>query len=254
MFIDTHCHLTNDNYENLDELIKDLKNNIIIVNGVDLDTNIDAINVASKNKNVYAAIGIHPESADSYKDIDLDFIKKNLDNSKVIAIGEIGLDYYWRKDNKERQRSLFKKQIEIAIEYDKPIIVHSREAIEDTYNILYEYCQKHQNLNVILHCYSSSKEMAQKFLKMNVMFGIGGVVTFKNEKKLKEVVKSLDMNRILLETDSPYLTPEPFRGQKNTPQNIPLIANKIAEIKGISPEEVLDITTKNAKCQFDLDL
>lgn len=254
MFVDTHCHLTNDNYENLDILIKELKKNMIIVNGVDLDTNIDAINVSNKNKNVYAAIGIHPESADIYKDSDLAFIRKNLDNPNVVAIGEIGLDYYWRKDNIEKQQLLFKKQIEMALTYNKPIIVHSRDAIEDTYSILYEYYKKNQNLKVILHCYSSSKEMAQKFLKMDVMFGIGGVLTFKNERKLKEVVKSLDMNRILLETDSPYLTPEPFRGQKNTPLNIPLIANKIAEIKGITTEEVLYITTKNAKSQFDLKI
>lgn len=254
MFVDTHCHLTNDNYENLDILIKKLGKNMVIVNGVDLDTSINAINVANTNKNVYAAIGIHPESADTYKDSDLAFIRKNLDNPNVVAIGEIGLDYYWRKDNIEKQQLLFKKQIEMALTYNKPIIVHSRDAIEDTYSILYEYYTKNQSLRAVLHCYSSSKEMARKFLKMDVMFGIGGVLTFKNERKLKEVVKSLEMNRILLETDSPYLTPEPFRGQKNTPLNIPLIANKIAEIKGITTEEVLDITTKNARSKFDLKI
>lgn len=254
MFIDTHCHLTSDNYENLNEELKNNKQSVLIINGVDINTNIEAIKLSYENQNIYAAIGIHPEVADSCTEDDLTFLINNISNSKVISIGEIGLDYHWRKDNKDRQQFLFRKQIELALEHNLPIIVHSRDAIEDTYNILYEYYELNPNLKIVLHCYSSSKEMAKKFLKMNVMFGIGGVVTFKNEKKLKEVVKMLDMNRILLETDSPYLAPEPLRGTKNSPQNIPLIAKKIAEIKGISLEEVLDITTKNAIKQFDLHL
>lgn len=254
MFIDTHCHLTSDNYKNLNEELKKNKQNILIVNGVDYNTNVEVIKLANENKNIYAAIGIHPEVADSYTENDFTFLINSINNHKVISIGEIGLDYHWRKDNKVQQQFLFRKQIELALEHNLPIIVHSRDAIEDTYNILYEYYELNPKLRIILHCYSSSKEMAKKFLKMNVMFGIGGVVTFKNEKKLKEVVEMLDMNRILLETDSPYLSPEPLRGTKNSPQNIPIIANKIAEIKGISLKEVLDITTKNAIRQFDLHL
>lgn len=254
MYVDSHCHLTNDNYDNLESLINDISPNLVIINGVNNDTNIDVINIVNNNSNVYGALGIHPEEIDSYKESDLDYIEKNLINPKIVAIGEVGLDYYWRKDNKEAQKQLFKKQIELAIKYNKALIIHSRDAIEDTYDILSDYYQNNKDLKVILHCYSSSKEMAQRFMKMNVMFGIGGVVTFKNEKKMKEVVKTLDLNKILLETDSPYLSPEPLRGKKNSPKNIPIIASKIAEIKGISAEKVLEITTQNAVDQFDLEL
>ena len=250
--IDTHCHLTSDNYVNLELLIREIEPNIIIINGVDKATNKEVINLANKYRNVYAAIGIHPEKANNYYLEDLQFIKENMNNPKVVAIGEVGLDYYWHKDNKDIQKELFRKQIEIALKYNKPLIIHSREAIEDTYNLLNEYNEKYNNLRFVLHCYGSSLEMAKRFLKMNVMFGIGGVLTFKNEKKLKEVVKEISLNNILLETDSPYLSPEPLRGKINSPKNIPLIAEKIAEIKNIDVEKVLEITTKNAISQFDL--
>lgn len=252
MFIDTHCHLTSDNYENLELLIKEIEPNIIIINGVDKQTNKEVINLANKYNHVYAAIGIHPEEVNNYSLEDLEFIEENLNNSKIVAIGEVGLDYYWHKDNKEVQKELFRKQIQIALKHNKPLIIHSRDAIEDTYNLLNEYNEKYNNLKFVLHCYSSSLEMAKRFLKMNVMFGIGGVLTFKNEKKLKEVVKEISLNNILLETDSPYLSPEPLRGKINTPKNIPLIAEKIAELKNIETEKVLEITTKNAIFQFDL--
>ena len=224
MFIDTHCHLTHDNYNNLEELIESISPNKIIINGVNKETSIDAIELSKKYDHVYAAIGIHPEEINNEND--LKFIEENISFKKIVAIGEVGLDYYWHKDNKEAQKSLFEEQIKLGLKYNKPIIIHSRDSIEDTYNILKKYHDINPNIKYILHCYSSSVEMAKKFLNMNIMFGIGGVLTFKNEKKLKEVISYLDLNKILLETDSPYLTPEPFRGKINTSLNIPIIAKK----------------------------
>lgn len=251
MFIDTHCHLTHDNYDNLEELIESISPNKIIINGVNKKTSIDAIELSKKYDHVYAAIGIHPEEISN--ETDLKFIEDNISFEKVVAIGEIGLDYYWHKDNKEAQKKLFEDQIKLGLKYNKPIIIHSRDSIEDTYNILKKYHNINPNIKYILHCYSSSIEMAKKFFNMNVMFGIGGVLTFKNEKKLKKVISFLDLNKILLETDSPYLTPEPFRGKINTSLNIPLIAKKVAEIKNVDVEKILEITTKNAISQFDLE-
>ena len=252
MFVDTHCHLTHDNYHELEALIKSIEPNILIINGVDRKTNEDVIELANKYQHVFGAIGIHPEGVNNYSLDDLNFIESSLNNPNIVAIGEIGLDYYWYKDNKEKQKELFKKQIDLSLKYNKALIIHSRDAIEDTYNILHEYYKKNNNIKFVLHCYGSSIEMAKRFLKMNAMFGIGGVLTFKNEKKLKEVVKEISLNNILLETDSPYLSPEPFRGKINTPKNIPLIAQKIAAIKNTNTEKVLEITTKNAISQFDL--
>lgn len=251
MFIDTHCHLTHDNYNNLEELIEKISPNKIIINGVNKETSMEAIELSKKYDHVYAAIGIHPEEINN--ETDLKFIEDNIFFKKIVAIGEVGLDYYWHKDNKEAQKSLFEEQIKLGLKYNKPIIIHSRDSIEDTYNILKKYHDINPNIKYILHCYSSSVEMAKKFLNMNVMFGIGGVLTFKNEKKLKEVISYLDLNKILLETDSPYLTPEPFRGKINTSLNIPLIAQKIAEIKNEDVDKILEITTKNAISQFDLE-
>lgn len=252
MFVDTHCHLTHDNYEKLEILIKSIEPNILIINGIDRKTNEDVIELANKYKHVFGAIGIHPEEVNDYSLEDLAHIESNLNNPNIVAIGEVGLDYHWYKDNKEKQKELFKKQIDLSLKYNKTLIIHSRDAIEDTYNLLDEYYKENNSIKFVLHCYGSSIEMAKRFLKMNIMFGIGGVLTFKNEKKLKEVVKEISLNNILLETDSPFLSPEPLRGKINTPKNIPLIAEKIAEIKNIEVEKVLEITTENAISQFDL--
>ena len=167
-----------------------------------------------------------------------------------MAIGEIGLDYHYGIEEKELQKQYFKKQLDMARKYRKAVVIHSRDSIEDTYQIMKEY----KDVKMTLHCYSGSVEMAKKFLELNVYFGIGGVVTFKNNRILKEVVKMLPLSRILLETDSPYLTPEPYRGTKNEPKNVLLVAEEIAKIKNITLEEVLKITTENAICQFDLPL
>ena len=249
--IDTHAHLSIKDYENIEEVIKNMQNNIIIVSGTNIDDCKEVIELTSKYKNVYGTIGIHPTEIDSSYEETLNFIEKNLNNKKIVGIGEIGLDYHYECD-KLIQKEIFIKQIELANKYNKTMVIHSRDAIKDTYDILKQY--KNDNIKIDIHCYSSSLDMAKEFIKLNGMLGIGGVVTFKNSKVLKEVVENIDLKYLLLETDSPYLSPEPLRGTKNEPYNIIYVAKKIAEIKNISLEEVLKTTTSNAVYQFDLDI
>ena len=247
MQIDTHCHLSYEDYDNLDEIVKNI--DIAITSGTNDDTNKEVLDIVSKYNNIYGTLGIHPEDIDSISDNSFKFIEENLNNKKIVAIGEIGLDYYWVKDNKEKQKKLLRKQMEIAEKYNMPVVIHSRDAIEDTYDILKDY-----KVKGTIHCFSSSYEMALKFIKLGYKIGIGGVVTFKNSKKLQDIVERLELKDILLETDSPYLSPEPLRGTKNVPYNTYYVAKKIAEIKNISIEEVLNITGNNAIEQFDLKL
>lgn len=247
MIIDTHCHLSSDDYDNLEEVMKNM-NGIMIASGCDTKTNKEVIDLVNKYDNIYCSIGIHPEYASKVTDDDIDFIIDNINNKKVVAIGEIGLDYYWGDDNKEDQKNLFIRQLEIAKQYNKPVVIHSRDSIQDIYDILKNY-----NLKGDIHCFSSSLEMAKEFIKLGYYIGVGGVVTFKNGNKLKEIVENIPLDKILLETDSPYLTPEPFRGKKNEPKNVELVANKIAELKNIEISEVIDVTYNNAKSLFDLN-
>lgn len=249
--VDTHCHLFKEYYDNIDEIVSNMKDNYIIVSGSDEESNKEVMELIEKYPNVFGTIGIHPSSVNNISKKDLDFIEKNIFHPKIVAIGEVGLDYHYDKDNIEKQKEIFIKQIKIAKDNKKAIVIHSRDSIEDTYNILKENINKEK---IILHCYSSSYEMAKRFLEFNVMFGIGGVLTFKNSKTLKEVVEKIDIEYLLLETDSPYLSPEPLRGLKNQPINITFVAQKIADLKKISLEEVLKTTTDNAKSQFDLNI
>lgn len=249
--VDTHCHLFKEYYDNIDEIVSNMKDNYIIVSGSDDESNKEVMELIEKYPNVFGTIGIHPSSVNNISKKDLDFIEKNISHPKIVAIGEVGLDYHYDKDNIEKQKEIFIKQIKIAKDNKKAIVIHSRDSIEDTYNILKENINKEK---IILHCYSSSYEMAKRFLEFNVMFGIGGVLTFKNSKTLKEVVEKIDIEYLLLETDSPYLSPEPLRGLKNQPINITFVAQKIADLKKISLEEVLKTTTDNAKSQFDLNI
>ena len=243
--IDTHCHIFNEYYNNIDDILNKMKENIIIISGTnDLD-NQEVIKLCNEYPNVYGTLGIHP--TENVTDDSFTFIEKNINNSKIVAIGEIGLDYYWNKD--ENQKIKFIKQLDLARKYNKPVVIHSRDATAETYEILKEY----QDLKKVIHCYSGSLEMALKFIKINCKLGIGGVITFKNSK-LKDVVKEIDLKYILLETDSPFLTPEPLRGTKNEPYNIIYVAKKIAEVKNISLEMVLKQTTMNAIAQFDLPI
>lgn len=251
MIIDTHCHLDIKDYDNLEEVIKNMEGNYMIASGYNLESNKHVIKLVNKYDNIFGTIGLHPSDVTEDYESDLLFIESNINNPKIVGVGEIGLDYYWEKDNKELQKEVFIKQIELARKYNKTIVIHSREAILDTYNILDEYLG---NNKAVLHCYSSNIEMAKRFKKFNIKFGIGGVLTFKNSSKLKEVVKELDLSDLLLETDSPYLTPEPYRGKKNEPSYTKYVAETIAKIKEVEYEKVLEITTQNAISQFDLNI
>lgn len=249
--IDTHCHLDLENYPDLEDVILKMEGNYMIASGYDIDSSKHVFQLIKKYDNIYGTVGIHPTDTKKYQLEDLKHIEKMLTNSKIIGVGEIGLDYYWDKDNKEKQKEFFIEQIKLAQKYNMPIVIHSRDSLEDTYEILKEYLN---DTKAVLHCYSGSYEMAKKFAKLGVKFGIGGVLTFKNSQKLKEVVENMDLSNFILETDSPYLTPEPHRGKRNEPYNIIYVANKIAELKGITVEEVINITTKNACDIFDLNI
>lgn len=246
--VDTHCHLFLDDYPDIDKVLSKIGDGLVIVSGVDDESNKEVLSLVSKYPNVYGTLGIHPEDASS--SYDLAFIKEHINDSKIVAVGEIGLDYYYTKDNRDEQIDLFCKQIEIALENDKPIVVHSRDAISDTYDIIKKY---NIGSKTDIHCFSSSLEMAREFIKLGCKLGIGGVLTFKNSERIKEVVSNIDLDNFLLETDSPYMSPVPFRGKRNEPYNILYVAEVISDIKGISVDDVLKITSKNAHNLFDFE-
>ena len=247
--IDTHCHIFKNYYENIDEIVKSMKDGYLIINGTNDEENKEVLELISKYDNVYGTLGIHPSELDKITLESFKIIEENINNPKIVGIGEIGLDYHYQDNDKEKQKEVFIKQIKLAKKYNKTIVVHSRDSINDTYQILKEYAK---DLKIVLHCYSGSLEMAYNFIKLGCKLGVGGVLTFKNSDKLKKIITELDLTNFLLETDSPYLTPEPIRKEKNQPYNIIYVADKIAELKNITKEEVLNITLKNAIYQFDL--
>ena len=244
--IDTHAHIYSEYYD-IDDLIKKLKSNSIIKvinNSTNNEDMLEVIELSKKYRNfLLPSIGIHPEFVNNY---DLNKMETIIKNNKVYAIGEIGLDYYWVKDNKEEQKNLFISQIKLANKYNLPVIIHSRDSIQDCLNII-----KENRCRGIIHCFSGSYEMAKEFIKYGFKLGIGGVLTFKNSK-LSEVIKKIDLKDIVLETDSPYLTPEPYRGKTNDPSNVYYVAKKISEIKEIDIEKVIKQTTQNAIDIFDI--
>lgn len=249
MFTDTHCHLYKEYYDNLEEILNTAKENQInryIVAGCDDISNKEVIELVNKYNNVYGNIGIHPENVDEYKDSDIEFIKDNLDNNKIIGIGEIGLDYHYTKENKENQIKLFETQLQIAQDLDIPVVIHSREATQDTIDTLKKY-----KVKGVIHSFSGSLEVAKIYIKMGFVLGINGVITFKNSN-LKEVVKEIGLKNIILETDSPYLTPHPYRGKQNSPKYILEIAKYVAELYDVSLEELSKITNDNINRIFDI--
>lgn len=249
MLFDTHVHLNDSCYQNYKEIIDDaLLNNVkkMVVIGYDLESSKMAVKIANEYPFIYASIGIHP--SESLKDYKRDLIElEKLINDKVVAIGEIGLDYHYENINKDNQKELFVLQLKLAKKYSLPITIHSRDACNDTYLILKEYkdCYK----KGIMHCYSYSLEMAKEFIKLGFIFGIGGVVTYKNAKELKRIVENLELSKIVLETDAPYLSPTPFRGKTNIPSYIKYVAKEVALLKEESLSVIEDITYKNA-CDF----
>ncbi len=251
MFIDTHCHLFHEYYEDLDEIIKKIKDSGIVAvinnatNRIDIDEVLESIN---KYDFMYGAIGIHPEFVDSYKEEDLKYLEEHINDSKVVAIGEIGLDYHYGKENREKQIELFEKQLALAEKYNKPVIIHSRDATEDTINSLKKF-----KVRGSMHSFSGSYETAMIYLKMGLLLGINGVVTFKN-CNLIEVIKRVGIDKIFLETDSPYLTPVPFRGQRNDSSHINDIVDFISKEMNVSKEDISEITNSNVCRCFDIKI
>ena len=248
MIFETHAHYDDGAFdEDRDVLLASMPQNNIkyIVNvGASLNSTAASIALAEKYPYVYAAAGVHPNETAELNEDNFKWLREQCNHKKVVAIGEIGLDYYWDEPEHDIQKKWFVRQLKLAKEIKKPVIIHSRDAAKDTYDIMVQ--EKADEIGGVVHCYSYSAEMALDYVKMGFYIGVGGVVTFKNGKKMKEVVDAVPINKILLETDSPYLSPEPNRGKRNSSLNLPYVVNAIAEIKGISPQEVIDITYENA--------
>lgn len=256
MIFETHAHYDDEAFDNdRDELLPTMPDNGIgmIVNvGASLESTAKCIALAEKYPFLYAAAGVHPNETTELNEETFEWLKNQLQNKKVVAVGEIGLDYYWDEPSHDIQKYWFERQLGLASGMKKPVIIHSRDAAKDTYDILYAHSAA-QNITGVVHCFSYSAEMASEYVKMGLYIGVGGVVTFKNGKKMKEVVKAVPIERILLETDCPYLAPEPNRGKRNSSLNIPYIAQKIAEIKGMAYEEVVRITEENARQMYGIE-
>lgn len=248
MIFDSHAHYDDESFnEDREEIIKQLKENGIIgvLNcGASLEGARDSLKLARENDFFYAAVGIHPENAEELTEEALGEIKQMTKDAKVKAIGEIGLDYYWEENpSKEVQRKVFRRQMELARELNLPVVIHDREAHGDTLEIIKEFPE----VKGVLHCFSGSVEFARECLKLGYYIGFTGVVTFKNARKALEVVKEVPIDRLLVETDCPYMAPTPYRGKRNRSEYIKYIIEKIAEIKGLSKEEVENKTIQNTK-------
>ena len=249
MIIDTHTHLDNekfiDDVENVIKRAKEAGVEKFIIPAADPKDLQRAIELAEKYEDVYFGVGVHPIDIDKYND---NLLLKNINNLKCVAVGEIGLDYYWVKDEiqRKKQKELFIRQIEIAKEFQKPIIIHVREATKDTYDII----KKFDKIKGVFHCFNAAEQLLE--FSDNFYYGIGGVITFKNAKKLINIFPKIPKNRILIETDAPYLTPHPFRGKRNEPFYTTLVRDKISKLWGIDKKEVEDITTENAKRLFGI--
>lgn len=252
MYFDTHAHYDDkafdaDRYELLEEMLA-VGLSYILNPGCDVESSRHAIALAERFPHVYAAVGIHPGEIEDYREGDLKLIEELAARPKCLAIGEIGLDYYWDDSRKAEQKELFKAQLELALKLGKPVIIHDREAHADSMEIVSAY----PALRGVFHCYSGSAEMAKELIKRGWYLGFDGPVTYKNARKTIEVLELCPMDRILIETDSPYLSPVPMRGKRNDSSNLSYICRKIAEIKGLSLDEAARLTTENAKRLFGL--
>lgn len=255
MIFETHAHYDDEKFdEDRDALLSSMKENGIgrIIN---VSANLESLENTRKLMEqypfIYGAFGLHPDEVGDLNEDVMERMRELCRLEKAVAVGEIGLDYYWDKENHEKQQYWFRRQIALAREEKLPMIIHSREAAADTLRVMKE--EKSEEIGGVIHCFSYSAEMAEEYLKMGFYLGIGGVVTFKNAKKIKEVVQMAPMERILLETDSPYLAPVPYRGKRNFSLYLPYVVREIAEIKGISEEEVIEMTEKNAVRLFQTE-
>lgn len=255
MIFETHAHYDDKQFDkDREALLASMPENGIdtIVNvGASLSSTAASIALAQQYPYVYAAAGVHPNETGELNEENFHWLREQCKHPKVVAVGEIGLDYYWDKPERETQKKWFVRQLELAREVDKPVIIHSREAAKDTYDIM--KANNAAELGGVVHCYSYSTELALEFVKMGFYIGIGGVVTFQNAKKMTEVVAAVPLENLLLETDCPYLAPVPNRGKRNSSFNLPYVAQKIAEVKGILYQEVVEVTAQNARTMYRLD-
>jgi len=248
MLTDTHAHVLSNAYDDVDSILKKLKtNNIkrIIINGYNHETNQEIVKLVKKYDYVYGALGIHPTEENHDLKQSIDYIRDNLRNPKIIAIGEIGLDFYWDKTKKSEQIEIFTEMLNLAKEFHKPVIIHSRDATKEMLEILKNY-----QLKGIMHCFTETYEIAQEYIEMGYKLGINGIITFKNSK-LPLTLAKIPPSNILLETDCPYITPEPYRKNKNEPKYLNDIAKKVAEIYNLDRPELAEILEKNLADIFD---
>ena len=252
MYFDTHAHYDDKAFdEDRDSLLAALPESgvtLVIAPGCDIKSSRAAIELAARYEHVYAAVGIHPEELGDFTEENLGEIARLAGDGKCVAIGEIGLDYYWDDTHKAEQKKLFRRQIELALELSKPVIVHDREAHGDSLAIVKEY----PALRGVFHCYSGSVEMARELLALGWYLGFDGPVTYKNARKTVEVAEMVPLDRILIETDSPYMSPVPMRGKRNDSRNVCYIAEKLAQIKGMTTEEMARLTMENGKRLFGI--
>lgn len=254
MLIDSHAHLDDRRFDrDRDRLIKSLKEfgvELVINPGADLSSSIKAVSLAEEYDNIYAAVGVHPHSAKEMDESTIGLLKSFTNREKVIAIGEIGLDYYYDNSPRDVQRKRFIEQLNLAKEVNLPVIIHSREANKDTFDILKE--AQDGSLRGVMHCFSGSVEMAMEYIKLGFYISLAGPVTFKNARVPKEVAKAVPLDKLMIETDAPYLTPEPYRGKRNEPIYVRYVAGTIAELKGLTFEEVAKQTAENTKRLFNI--
>ena len=254
MIIDTHCHLYDKKLiDNQNKILSELQENnfFAICSGDNIENSLKCIEITENNKNIYATVGVHPHEATSFDENTIKNLTQMAKNKKVVAIGEIGLDYYYDFSPKELQKEVLIKQIELANQLNLPCVFHVREATQDFLDIL-----KNTSFKVkgVVHSFSGSVEVARYLVNYGLKLGINGIVTFKNANKIIDVVKEIDLENLVVETDSPYLTPEPFRGRVNEPKYVELVIKKIAEIKNMSQKDVSKITFENAKKLFNLNI
>ncbi|MBO4337296.1 MAG: TatD family hydrolase [Lachnospiraceae bacterium] len=252
---DTHAHYDDDAFnDDREELLLSLREAGIgkVINvGASMDGCYDSYDLCKKYPFIFCALGVHPSECGELTGEDMEWIRQKTSDEKVVAIGEIGLDYHFDDDPApEIQQKWFKEQLILAGQTGLPVIIHSRDAAADTLRVLSE--NHAEDIGGVMHCYSYSKEMASQFLEMGLYFGIGGVITFKNGRKLREVVEYIPVEKILLETDCPYLAPEPYRGKRNCSLYLPGVAEAVAAIKGMTTEELISVTTQNAHRLFGL--
>jgi len=248
MLTDTHCHIFSNSYENVHDILNYLETyNIkrIIINGYNYQTNLEVLDLIDKYDNVYGALGVHPSNMDKNFDKTFSLIEDNLNHPKIVAVGEIGLDYYWNKDNKKIQLENFNKLLKLAQKHNKPVIIHNRESTEDMLKTITKY-----KLKGIMHCFSGSYEVAKEYIKNGYKLGINGIVTFSNAK-LPEILEKIDISNILLETDAPFITPEPHRKNKNEPKYLGDIAKKVAQIYKLDENDLALKLEENLLSIFD---